>query len=341
MERQFLKGNEAVAEAAILAGCRFFAGYPITPQNEIPEYMARRMPSVGGVFLQGESETASVCMVYGAAAMGTLAMTSSSGPGISLKAEGISTLAGACLPAVIVNVMRGGPGLGAIQAAQSDYLHATKALGHGGFRVIVLAPSTVQEAIDLTYKAFGLAVQYRNPVRVLMDGWIGSMMEPVTLPEAKEPVTFSYTGWGAKYFNPSGVGVNVVTSCLLEPEYQELLNIRAGEMYEEWKEKEVLAEEYCLEDAEYVIVAYGTAARAARTVSLYPFPVEHLKRLDRSRVKFLLDTEMTLPVQMMDDIRLAVADAIPVHSCGRSGGVILTNEEIVEAVELAIAKEAR
>lgn len=184
MERQFLKGNEAVAEAAILAGCRFFAGYPITPQNEIPEYMARRMPSVGGVFLQGESETASVCMVYGAAAMGTLAMTSSSGPGISLKAEGISTLAGACLPAVIVNVMRGGPGLGAIQAAQSDYLHATKALGHGGFRVIVLAPSTVQEAIDLTYKAFGLAVQYRNPVMVLMDGWIGSMMEPVTLPAA-------------------------------------------------------------------------------------------------------------------------------------------------------------
>ena len=358
MERQFLKGNEAVAEAAILAGCRFFAGYPITPQNEIPEYMARRMPSVGGVFLQGESETASVCMVYGAAAMGTLAMTSSSGPGISLKAEGISTLAGACLPAVVVNVMRGGPGLGAIQAAQSDYLHATKALGHGGFRVIVLAPSTVQEAIDLTYKAFDLAVQYRNPVMVLMDGWIGSMMEPVTLPEAKEPVTFSYTGWGAKYFNPSGVGVNVVTSCLLEPEYQELLNIRAGEMYEEWKEKEVLAEEYLLDDAEYVIVAYGTAARAARTaigelrgrgiragmirpVSLYPFPVEHLKRLDRSRVKFLMDTEMTLPVQMMDDIRLAVADAIPVHSCGRSGGVILTNEEIAEAVEQAIAKEAR
>jgi len=358
MEKKFLKGNEAVAEAAILAGCRFFAGYPITPQNEIPEYMARRMPQVGGVFLQGESETASVCMVYGAAAMGKLAMTSSSGPGISLKAEGISTLAGAQLPAVIVNVMRGGPGLGTIQAAQSDYLHATKAMGHGGFRVLVLAPSTVQEAIDLTYKAFGLAAKYQNPAVVLMDGWIGSMMEPVTLPEAKEPVKNTYTGWGARYYNPSGTDVDVVTSCLLEPDRQELLNIHFGEMYETWARDEVMAEEYMLDDAEYVIVAYGTAARAARTaiaslrdngvkagmlrpISLYPFPFEALKRLDTSRVRFLLDTEMTLPVQMRDDIRLGVADAIPVHSCGRSGGVVLTNEDIEDALLRIIEEEGK
>ncbi|HPE65358.1 MAG TPA: 3-methyl-2-oxobutanoate dehydrogenase subunit VorB [Synergistales bacterium] len=358
MEKKFLKGNEAVAEAAILAGCRFFAGYPITPQNEIPEYMARRMPQVGGVFLQGESETASVCMVYGAAAMGKLAMTSSSGPGISLKAEGISTLAGAQLPAVIVNVMRGGPGLGTIQAAQSDYLHATKAMGHGGFRVLVLAPSTVQEAIDLTYKAFGLAVKYQNPAVVLMDGWIGSMMEPVTLPEAKEPVKNAYTGWGTRYYNPSGSDVDVVTSCLLEPDRQELLNIHFGEMYETWARDEVMVEEYLLGDAEYVIVAYGTAARAARTaigslrekgvkagmlrpISLYPFPYDALKRLDKSRVRCILDTEMTLPVQMKDDIRLGVTDAIPVHSCGRSGGVVLTNEDIEDALLRIIEEEGK
>ena len=358
MEKKFLKGNEAVAEAAILAGCRFFAGYPITPQNEIPEYMARRMPQVGGVFLQGESETASVCMVYGAAAMGKLAMTSSSGPGISLKAEGISTLAGAQLPAVIVNVMRGGPGLGTIQAAQSDYLHATKAMGHGGFRVLVLAPSTVQEAIDLTYKAFGLAAKYQNPTVVLMDGWIGSMMEPVTLPEAKEPVKNAYTGWGARYYNPSGTDVDVVTSCLLEPDRQELLNIHFGEMYDTWARDEVMAEEYMLGDAECVIVAYGTAARAARTaigslrekgvkagmlrpISLYPFPYDALKRLDKSRVRFILDTEMTLPVQMKDDIRLGVGDALPVHSCGRSGGVVLTNEDIEDALLRIIEEEGK
>ncbi len=359
MEKKFLKGNEAVAEAAILAGCRFFAGYPITPQNEIPEYMARRMPQVGGVFLQGESEVASVCMVYGAAAMGKLAMTSSSGPGISLKAEGISTLAGAQLPAVVVNVMRGGPGLGTIQAAQSDYLHATKAMGHGGFRVLVLAPSTVQEAIDLTYKAFGLAVKYQNPAVVLMDGWIGSMMEPVTLPEPKEPVRNKYTGWGTRCFNPQGVGVvDVVSSCLLEPDRQELLNIRFGEMYDTWARNEVMAEEYMLGDAEYVIVAYGTAARAARTaigslrekgvkagmlrpITLYPFPYDALKRLDRNRVRFLLDTEMTLPVQMKDDIRLGVADAMPVHTCGRSGGVVLTNEDIEDALLRIVEEEGK
>ncbi len=358
MKKLFLKGNEAVAEAAVLAGCRFFAGYPITPQNEIPEYMSRRMPRAGGVFIQGESETASVCMVYGAAAMGKLAMTSSSGPGISLKAEGISTLAGAQLPAVIVNVMRGGPGLGTIQAAQSDYLHATKAMGHGGFRVIVLAPSTVQEAVDLTYQAFGLAVKYQNPVVVLMDGWIGSMMEPVTLPEAKEPVKNVYTGRGTRCFNPGGTGVNVVVSCLLEPVNQEQLNIQMGAMYEKWRQEEVLVEEYLTADAEYVVVAYGTAARAARTavgdlrergvkagmirpVSLYPFPYDALKRLDREQVRFILDTEMTLPVQMMDDIRLGVADAVPVRSCGRSGGVVLTNEDIADTLLQFIEEEGK
>ena len=350
MERKFLKGNEAVAEAAVRAGCRFFAGYPITPQNEIPEYFSVRMPQVGGGFVQAESEVAAVSMVYGAAAVGTLAMTSSSSPGISLKTEGVSTLAGAQLPAVVVNVSRGGPGLGAIQPAQADYLQATKAMGHGGFRVLVFAPATIQEAVDLTYRAFVKAEEYQYPVLMLLDGCIGSAMEPVVLPEFREPKKGKYTGWGVKYLNPGSTDTMVVTSCLQEPENQELLNIRMEKMYRRWTEEETLWEEWMTEDAEYVIAAYGTSARAAKTavrrlreqgvkvglirpVVLYPFPEKAFRALDPSRVKQIIDVEMSIPAQMIDDVRLAVECRIPVTSAGRSGGMMITDEDIAEAVK--------
>lgn len=358
MERQFMKGNEAVAEAAVRAGCRFFSGYPITPQNEIPEYMSKRLPQKGGAFVQAESEVAAISMVYGAAAVGTLALTSSSGPGISLKAEGISTLAGAQLPAVIVNVMRGGPGLGAIQPAQADYLQATKAMGHGGFRMLVFAPAKVQEAVDLTYKAFECAQKYQYPVLVLLDGCIGSMMEPVVLPEEKVVKKTKYTGWGAKYLNPTSTSTMVVTSCLQEPENQELLNMRANEMYEKWKKEEVLVEEYMTDDAEYIIAAYGTSARAAKTaiaelrsqgikvglirpITLYPFPYAAFEKLNKDKVKFIMDVEMSIPAQMIDDICLGVSNGIKVVASGRSGGVIITNEDIVDAMKQMLDKECR
>lgn len=212
MEKLFMKGNEAIAEAAVRAGCRFFAGYPITPQNEIPEYMSKRLPQVGGVFVQGESEVASVNMVFGAAYTGTRAMTSSSGPGLSLKSEGLSSLAGSELPAVVVNIMRGGPGVGSIQAAQMDYLQATKASGHGGFRMLVYAPATVQEAVDFTYKAFDKAMEYQAPVLISADGCIGSMMEQVTLPPMKDVEKEDLKFFAIKFLNPKR---KVITPCFL------------------------------------------------------------------------------------------------------------------------------
>lgn len=345
MGRKFLKGNEAVAEAAVLGGCRFFAGYPITPQNEIPEYLSDRLPQVGGAFVQSESEVAAINMIYGAAAMGTLAMTSSSSPGISLYSEGISYLAGAQLPAVIVSVSRGGPGLGAIQPAQADYLQATKAMGHGGFHTLVYAPYTIQEAVDLTYKACQKAEEYQYPTVVLLDGFIGSAMEAVELPEGREPLRKKYTGWGSKYLNPNHQEKMVVTSCLQDPENQEQLNIRSRAMYDKWAEDEVMAEEYMTEDAEYIIAAYGTAARTSKTViemlrsegikiglirpiCLYPFPKEVFARIDMERVKHIFDVEMSIPAQMIDDVKLAISNRLPVTHIGRSGGMVLTEAEI-------------
>lgn len=345
MERKFLKGNEAVAEAAVLGGCRFFAGYPITPQNEIPEYLAERLPQAGGAFVQSESEVAAINMIYGAAAVGTLSMTSSSSPGVSLYSEGISYLAGAQLPAVIVSVSRGGPGLGAIQPAQADYLQATKAMGHGGFHTLVYAPSTIQEAVDLTYKACIKAEEYQYPTVVLLDGFIGSAMEAVQLPEARTSLHLKYTGWGSRYLNPEHPERMVVTSCLQEPENQEQLNIRSAAMYDKWAAEEVLSEEYLMEDAEYVIAAYGTGARTAksaiddlrnqgikigmiRPITLYPFPKEIFAKMDDAKVKHIFDVEMSIPAQMMDDVKLAVSNKIPVTHIGRSGGMILTNEEM-------------
>ncbi|MDR2176182.1 MAG: 3-methyl-2-oxobutanoate dehydrogenase subunit VorB [Synergistaceae bacterium] len=350
MEKLFMKGNEAIAEAAVRAGCRFFAGYPITPQNEIPEYLSRRLPEVGGAFVQAESEISAINMVYGSAATGTLAMTSSSGPGISLKSEGISSLAGAQLPAVIVNVMRDGPGTGAIQAAQADYLQATRASGHGGFRMIVFAPASVQEAVDLTVKAFECAARDSNPSLVLLDGCIGAMMEPVILPPLKKTERLRYAGAGAKCLNPSGKDVMVVTSTLVRPDFQEVLNKQAAEMYDRWGREDVMAEEYQMEDAEYVVAAYGTSARTAKTairelrnegvrvglirpITLYPFPSGAFARLDPHKVKFIMNTEMSIPAQMIDDVRLAVSNRIRVETCCCSGGIMMTNEDVSEALK--------
>ncbi|SHI85458.1 2-oxoglutarate ferredoxin oxidoreductase subunit alpha [Dethiosulfatibacter aminovorans DSM 17477] len=351
MEMRFMKGNEAIAEAAVRAGCRFFAGYPITPQNEIPEYMSRRLPEVDGTFVQGESEVASINMIFGAAATGTRAMTSSSSPGISLKSEGISYLAGAELPAVIVNVMRGGPGLGQITPAQTDYLQATKAAGHGGFKMIVLAPSTIQEAVDLTYKAFDYAERDKNPVMIASDGCIGAMMEPVVLPEFKEPPAYNFAG-RAK-FNPN---YKSVSSSENFEAAQEVFNKKLADMYEDWNKNDALFEEYMTEDAEYIIASYGISARVSKTaiktlrkegikiglvrpITLSPFPYEAYAKLDSSKVKRIIDVEMAIPAQMIDDVKIAVEGRIPVSSYGRTGGNIITDDNIIDGVMNIIGKE--
>ena len=257
-----MKGNEAIAEAAVRAGCRFFAGYPITPQNEIPEYLSRRMPEVGGVFVQGESEIASINMVCGASAVGIRAMTSSSSPGVSLKGEGISTLAGAQLPAVIVDVACSGAGTGQILPGQNQYNFATKAPGHGGFRVIVLAPSTVQEAVDLTYRAFDYADRDRNPVIVLADGVIGGMMEAVVLPEPKSelPDKSNWVVDGCK-----GRKNRVNSSYMHDLHELEKFQIACADMYDRWQAEDVQVEQLLTEDAEIVIASYGISARASKT----------------------------------------------------------------------------
>ncbi|MBR6568496.1 MAG: 3-methyl-2-oxobutanoate dehydrogenase subunit VorB [Clostridia bacterium] len=347
MEKRFMKGCEAIAEAAVRGGCRFFAGYPITPQNEIPEYLSWRLPEVGGAFVQGESEVASINMVYGAAATGKRALTSSSGPGISLKAEGISYLASAQLPAVIVNISRGGPGLGSIQPAQSDYLQATKALGHGGFRAMVFAPATLQEAVDLTYNAWDYAERYRNPVMILMDGCLGAIMEEVELPEMKNSNPEDIEDWCLDRIGDR-TDSHMITPILPEPAL-ELLNKGKAMQYKMWEMLDTKVEEFMLEDAEYVVVAYGIAARVAkeailrlreegykvgmvRPITLYPFPKASLNNLDYTKVKGVIDIEMTIPAQMREDIELQVKDRCPVHEYGRSGGMLLDDEGVYEAI---------
>lgn len=347
MKKRFMKGCEAIAEAAVLGGCRFFAGYPITPQNEIPEYLSWRLPEVGGAFVQGESEVASINMVYGAAATGKRALTSSSGPGISLKAEGISYLASAQLPAVIVNISRGGPGLGSIQPAQSDYLQATKALGHGGFRAMVFAPATLQEAVDLTYNAWDYAERYRNPVMILMDGCLGAIMEEVELPEMKELTPDATKEWSLDKVD-GRKEQHLITPILPEP-LLEKLNAGKGTQYKMWEKLDTKVEEFMLEDAEYVVVAYGIAARVAkeavlrfreegykvgmiRPITLYPFPKASIAGLDYTKVKGVIDIEMTIPAQMREDIELQVKDRCPVYEYGRSGGMLLDDEGVYEAI---------
>ncbi len=337
-------GNEAAGEAAIQAGCRFYAGYPITPQNELTAYMAGRMPEVGGTFIQSESELAAVSMVFGASAAGARAMTSSSSPGISLKQEGISYLAGNELPAVIVNMMRGGPGLGNIGPSQSDYFQATKGGGHGDYNMAVLAPSTVQELADLMELAFELADKYRNPVLVLADGIIGQMMEPVEIKKSyPEPSEKDWILTGA-----SGRESRVIRSLLLKEGELERHNNHLQEKFRRMKESELLHEEIMIDDAELVIVAYGTSARIAksavtnvrkeginagmiRPVTLWPFPEKPISAVSE-RVKSFLVVEMSAG-QMIEDVRLAVEGRAPVHFYGRTGGEMPSVDEIEKKIK--------
>lgn len=357
MARVLMKGCEAIAEAAVRAGCRFFAGYPITPQNEIPEYFARRLPEVGGTFVQGESEVASVNMVYGSAATGTRSMTSSSSPGISLKSEGISFAAAARIPMVYCNVARGGPGIGAIQPAQQDYLQATKASGNGGFEMLVLAPSTVQEAVDLTYAAFDYADRDMNPVLILADGVIGTMMEPVELPEMKsdEEVAamkaakskWACVGHKLDYANRSWIQPGQWDTKKMQAE-----NERAAAMYATWEPQ---VEEYMIEDAEVVIAAYGISARIGKSVvdicrkqgkkvglirpiTVHPFPYGAFDHINYKVCKAVLDVEMSIPAQLIQDVDMAVKGRCPIETCLCSGGNIMSREAVIEAVNAALAK---
>jgi len=342
-EKLLMKGNEAIAEAAVRAGCKLFFGYPITPQNEIPEYMSKRLYEIdGGHFVQAESEVAASNMIYGAAAVGQRAMTSSSSPGISLKQEGLSYCAGSELPVVCVNIMRGGPGLGSIQPSPSDYFPATRP-GHGDFRYIVLAPSSVQEAADLVMDAFDLADTYRNPVLVLGDGLIGQMMEPVVFKDY-EPRAFDKT-WCAS--GCEGREKNIINSLYLEPSVLEEHNLHLFEKYAEIERKEVRVERYRMEDAEIALAAYGTTARIGKTaiqalraeglkvgmirpITLWPFPWAAFREAAPG-LRFVLDVEMSMG-QMIQDVRMGVGEACPVHFYGRVGGMVPSPGEIVARV---------
>lgn len=359
MARVLMKGCEAIAEAAVRAGCRFFAGYPITPQNEIPEYFARRMPEVGGTFVQGESEVASVNMVYGAAAAGTRSMTSSSSPGIALKSEGISYCAAARIPIVYANISRGGPGVGAIQPAQQDYFQATKASGNGGFEMLVLAPSTVQEAVDLTYAAFDYADRDRNPVLILADGVIGTMMEPVELPPMKSDeevaaikagkAKWACTGHQLDYANRSWIQPGQWDTVKMQQE-----NEKAAALYASW-EKDVQVEEYLVEDAEVVIAAYGVSARIGKSVvdlcraagkkvglirpiTVHPFPYAAFDHINYSVCKAVLDVEMSIPAQLVQDVRMGVKGRCPIETCLCSGGNIMSREAVLKTVDAILDK---
>lgn len=343
-KRQLMKGNEALCRAALDAGCLCFFGYPITPQNQVPEYLSLLLPKAGRVFLQAESEVAAINMVYGAAATGVRVMTSSSSPGVSLKQEGISYMAGAELPAVIVNVMRGGPGLGNIAPAQSDYFQATRGGGHGDYRTPVLAPASVQEMYDLTRDAFDLADKYRAPVLVLADAILGQMMEPVLITREPLPVPAPQP-WGARGTRKGSR--TVINSLYIVAEQLEALNLRLADKYAQMAREELRWEATDTDDTDVVFVAYGSAARICQTaitllaergvkvglfrpISLYPFPTEPLRQLSE-RVKRLMVVEMSLG-QMIDDVRLAVEGRCPISFYGRTGGVIPTPEEVAEAL---------
>ncbi len=350
-DKVLMKGNEAIAEAAIRAGCRHYFGYPITPQTEVAAYMAKRMPKIGGVFLQAESEISAINMVYGVASAGMRVMTSSSSPGISLKQEGISYLAGADLPALIVNVQRGGPGLGGIQPSQSDYFQATKGGGHGDYHLIVLAPASVQEMADMTGKAFDLADEYRMPVMLLADGTMGQMMEPVTLPETAPRTVekpWAVTGTQGKREH------NIINSLYLKPEILERTNLERYDRYRVIEEKEPLWEEYLTEDADICVVAFGIAARVSknavkaarakgikagliRPITLWPFPKAPLAKA-AEHAKAFLSVELSMG-QMIEDIELAIRCRRPVTLCNRTGGMIPTPEEVLAAIEKAAGGE--
>ncbi|MCD5414156.1 MAG: 3-methyl-2-oxobutanoate dehydrogenase subunit VorB [Clostridiales bacterium] len=343
MDKVLMKGNEAIAEAAIKAGCDCFFGYPITPQNEVPEYMAKHMAKSGGVFIQAESEVAAINMVYGASGAGFRVMTSTSSPGMALKQEGISYLVGAELPAVIVNISRGGPGLGSIQSSQSDYFQVTRGGGNGDYRIIVFAPSSIQEAVDLTAKAFDLADYYRNPVIVLGDGMIGQMMEPVEFYLTKNR-TLPTKDWATTGTNGERKP-NIINSLALVSEDLERHNYKLQKKYDEMEEKEVMYETHKMQGAEIVLVAYGTTSRITknaidslresgikagliRPITLWPFPNKAFNEIPKP-AKSILVVEMSMG-QMIDDVRIANEGRLPIHFHGRPGGMIPTPEEIVE-----------
>ncbi|MBQ7638800.1 MAG: 3-methyl-2-oxobutanoate dehydrogenase subunit VorB [Clostridia bacterium] len=344
-EKVLMKGNEAIAEAAIRAGCRHYFGYPITPQTELAAYMSKRMPKIGGVFLQAESEISAINMVYGVAGSGKRVMTSSSSPGVSLKQEGISYIAGSDLPALIVNVQRGGPGLGGIQPSQSDYFQATKGGGHGDYHLIVLTPASVQEMADLTSLAFDLADKYRVPAMLLADGTTGQMMEPVELPEEKtvsvdKPWAVTGTGMKRKH--------NIINSLYLQPDELEKMNFERFERYKLIEENEVRYESYLTEDADIVVVAFGIAARVSknavnearrqgikaglvRPITVWPFPKKALADLSKT-AKGFISVELSMG-QMIDDVRLAINCSRPVALCNRAGGMIPSPDEVLDSIK--------
>jgi len=345
-KKVLMKGNEAIAEAAIASGCLHFFGYPITPQTEISEYLAKRMPKVGGLCLQAESEVAAINMTMGAAAAGSRVMTSSSSPGISLKSEGISYIAGCDLPCLIVNVQRGGPGLGGIQPSQSDYYQATRGVGHGDMRLLVLAPSSVQEMASLTAEALDLADIYRMPAMLLADGALGQMMEPVdfsAFPKREVPEkTWATNGMGGKRKK------NVVNSLFIDPNELENSVVERYKRYAEIEKNEVKYEEFMTEDADIVIVAFGITARICksailaarevgikvgllRPITLWPFPKTQIASL-AEKTKAFISVEMSMG-QMVDDVRLAVNGRCPVHFYGRTGGIIPSVEEVTAEIK--------
>lgn len=346
MERNLMKGNEALAEAAIRAGCKCFFGYPITPQTELAAYMAKRMHKAGGVFLQAESEIAAINMVLGAASTGVRAMTSSSSPGVSLKAEGISYLAGSDVPALIINVQRGGPGLGGIQPSQADYWQATRAMGHGDFHILVFAPSSVQEMVDMAKKAFDTADKYRMPAMILADGLLGQIMEPVTFPEIT-PNTYDKSSWAAdghKFKREH----HIINSLYLQPDGLEKTVVERFKRYEIVKANETGAELYLTDDCDILLCAYGATARVVKSAvnsarvlgikagmfrpkTLWPFPVNELNKAAES-ASVLLDVEMSMG-QMIDDVKLAINCSKPVHFFGRTGGIIPTPAEVLEQIK--------
>ncbi len=350
-ERVLMKGNEAIAEAAIQAGCRHYFGYPITPQTEVAAYMAKKMPKIGGVFLQAESEVASINMVYGAAAAGARVMTSSSSPGISLMGEGLSYIAGSDVPAFVVNVQRGGPGLGGIQPSQSDYFQATRGGGHGDYHMIVLAPASVQEMASLTVKGFNLADKYSMIAMILADGTIGQMMEPISFEDVEvehydKPWALTGTECKRKH--------NIVNSLYLQPDVLEKKNFERYEKYKVVEASEALHESYLMDDADVCVVAFGIAARVAknavvaargegikagmiRPITLWPFPKQALSQA-ADRVKSFLSVELSMG-QMVEDIQLATGCRRPVSLCNRVGGMIPSPDQVLESIRKAAKGE--
>ncbi|MCC5911857.1 MAG: 3-methyl-2-oxobutanoate dehydrogenase subunit VorB [Clostridiaceae bacterium] len=347
MAKVLMKGNEAIGAAGIKAGCKYFFGYPITPQNELPEFMSKELPKVDGVFVQAESEVAAINMIYGGAGTGERVMTSSSSPGIALKQEGISYIAGAELPCVIVNISRGGPGLGGIQPSQADYFQSTRGGGNGDYRLPVYAPASIQEAVDLVIEAFDVADYYRNPVMVIGDGMIGQMMEPVEFNEPEKKRELPVKDW-ATTGTEGKRKPNIINSLALDPAELEKHNIKLQAKYDEMEEKEVRYEAYKLEEAEVVLVAYGMTSRIVknamdilekegiktgliRPITLWPFPNKAFNEIPDT-AKALLSVEMSMG-QMIDDVKIANNGKLPVEFYGRAGGMIPTPEEIVNKVK--------